>query len=210
MSKTAENKMEVYTKIMHEVINDTMQDLIVTLREKCKDTFLHGRRVADLCILVGFEMKLSVQEIEDLALAAFLHDVGKIAVPDRILKKPGALTDDEMAVMRTHARAGAGVLRVAGGSSESIKALACHHEHYNGKGYPYRLRGENIPFLSRIISVADAFDSMTSKRCYAGDLKRKEAIQRLTACSGTQFDPDITDVFVDRINAPKVYMLDAV
>jgi len=202
--------MSVYVRIMNYIVKGAILDLAETLNEKDKNTFLHSRRVLDMCILIGFKLRLSIHEIEDLALAAFLHDVGKIGVPDKILKKPGALTGEETAVMRTHPRFSAGVLRAAGGSRESVKAVACHHERHDGKGYPYGLKGEDIPLMSKIISVADAYDSMTSKRIYADAVGRKEAILRLNSCSGTQFDPGITDIFIERVKTPRVYLLEAI
>ena len=210
MDTKKRNNMNVYVRVMNDVVKGAIQDLAETLDEKDKNTFLHCRRVLDMCILVGFRLRLSIQEIEDLALAAFLHDVGKIGVPDKILKKPGALTGEETEVMRTHPRVSAGVLSAAGGSRESVKAVACHHERYDGKGYPYGLKGENIPLLSKIISVADAYDSMTSKRVYADAVDKKEAILRLVSCSGTQFDPGITDIFIERVKTSRVYLLEAI
>jgi len=187
-----------------------VRKLLELLKEKDIHTYTHSQRVMDLSVLIGFELKFSKQAIEDLAMAAFFHDIGKIAVPDRLLNKPNALTDEEKEVFRFHPRTSAGVLRTAGCSMECVKAVACHHERYDGQGYPYVLQGENIPLSARIISVADAYDSMTSERCYSAAYKKNEAIHRLISCKGTHFDSQITDVFVSRIEKPEVKMLEAV
>jgi len=203
MNATSTNKMDEYTSIINDVMKEKILDLREVLREKDDYTYQHCQRVLDYSFMLGLELSLPKNELEDLAIAAFFHDVGKIAIPDKILKKTDVLTNDEMIVMQNHPRTSAGVLRVAGGSRESVKALACHHERYDGKGYPYGLHKENIPLLSRIISVADEYDYMTSNRRYAKGLEKIEAIRRLLLCSGDQFDPMIIEVFVGRLERPQ-------
>jgi len=210
MKTAARKNMDEYSRIMSDVIKDRILDLSNILSVKDNYTFLHSQRVLDLCYLIGFEMMLAKDQIEDLALAAFFHDIGKIFIPDKILKNPGVLSEEDMNTMQTHSSIGAWILRASGGSRESVKASACHHERHDGKGYPYGLHGKNIPLISRIISVADAYDAMTSKRCYTAALEKEEAILRLEACGGSQFDPGIVEVFIERIALSQADMLEAV
>lgn len=210
MNLTATNKMNEYIRIISEVMKGNILGLSETLYEKDKYTFEHCQRVLDYCFLIGYELGLSKEKIETLAVAAFFHDIGKIAISNKILEKPGTLTDEEREIIQTHPQISAGVLRVAGGDREAVKTLACHHERYDGRGYPYGLQGDRIPLLSRIISVADSYDAMTTNRSYSLALGKDEALRRLIAGSGTQFDPEIVDVFLDRIEYPQVYLLEAV
>jgi len=210
MKTTVDTKMNEYNRIMNDIIKDKLLDLSKVMNEKDNYTFCHCQRVLDYCFLIGYDFNLSREEIEDLAVAAYLHDIGKIAMPDNILKKPDILTEEEMIVIKVHPRISAGVLRAAGGSTESVKAAACHHERYDGNGYPYGFPGENIPFLSRIIAVADAYDAMTSNRHYAAELEQKEALLRLKACSGTQFDSEIVSVFTSRMTESTKLLQEAV
>jgi len=209
MEKHMKN-MDDYASIMSDGINAIARDHREVLFKKDHHTFSHCYRVMDLCFMIAFEMELTKESIEDLAVAAFFHDIGKVAVPDKILKKTGALTDEERLVMQRHPSVSARVVRTAGGSRESVKAIACHHEHYDGKGYLYGLHGKNIPLHSRIISIADAYDAITSHRHYAGASEKEEALQRLIAGRGSQFDPEIVDLFVERIAEPEVNIPEAI
>jgi len=202
--------MKLYTKIMNDVMHSGNIDLGEVLYEKDRKTFRHCQRVFDYCFIFGMELDLSLIELEYLAVAAFFHDVGKLAISKEILDKPGTLTDEEMVKIMSHPRISAVMLRGAGGNRESVKISACHHERYDGKGYPYGLCGENIPFLSRILAVADTFDAMTSKNFYSEPLEKDEAISRLALSSGTEFDPEITGAFIAKIEAARVYLLEAV
>ena len=210
MNKTVMNKMNEYCRIMNDAMKDDILDLNKVLCKKDNNAFAHCQRVLVYCIQLGEELELSNEEIGTLAVAAFFHDIGKISIPDEILKKPEALTDKEMEIMKTHTRKGAVMLRAAGGSVEAVKALACHHERYDGEGYPYGLQGESIPLLSRIISVVDAYDVMTSGRCYSAAIEKEEALRRLEEGKGSQFDPKIVESFMDIVDDPHIYLLEAV
>jgi putative two-component system response regulator len=134
-----------------------------------------------------------------IRIASALHDVGKIAIPDEILRKPGRLTDEEMSVMRQHAQKGYTMLE---GSSSSLLELAAiiartHHERFDGTGYPRRLKAKQIPFEGRVAAVADVFDALTSKRVYKPAFPVSKAQDILVQESGTAFDPDIVDAFLD-------------
>jgi len=210
METAVKNKMKEYAGIITDVMRGSIFDLSVVLCEKDKHTFEHCQRVLDYSFMIGFEAGLGKKDMGILGMAAYFHDVGKIGIPNKILKKRGTLTDEELTMIRIHPRLSAGLFRAAGGSREAVKTLACHHERYDGQGYPYSLQGENIPLLSRIIAVADAYDAMTTTRSYSTALKKEEAIRRMVDGKGTQFDPSIVDIFLGKIETPQVYLLGVV
>ncbi|MBQ7153500.1 MAG: HD domain-containing protein, partial [Clostridia bacterium] len=135
---------------------------------------------------------------------ALLHDIGKIAIPDSILNKPGRLTDEEFAVMKSHTTRGASILKGISTIPHIIEGAKSHHEKYNGTGYPEGLSGEEIPFVARIICCADCFDAMASKRVYKEPFSLDVIISEFNRCSGTQFDPKIAKVVVDLITVGKL------
>jgi putative nucleotidyltransferase with HDIG domain len=163
-----------------------------------KDSYTgdHSTNVAQLAVEVGRVLGLKEEALEEIRMAARLHDLGKIGVPDAILMKPGPLTPEEWMIMRKHAEAGFEILKAAPLSSEVKRAVLHSHEWWDGGGYPERLAGEAIPLASRIVAVVDAFEAMTGDRPYRKGLPREEALRRLHAGAGTQFDPDIVRIFV--------------
>jgi len=137
------------------------------------------------------------KELAQLEVAALLHDIGKIGVPDSILRKPGKLTDEERALMNKHPEYGWSIMRLLPGMQTASLYILHHHESYDGSGYPGGLKGEEIPIGSRIVSVIDAFDAMISNRCYRKGLGQDEAIRRLVESTTTQFDPALVKVFLE-------------
>lgn len=164
---------------------------------EAKDEHIHGhaRRVRSYAGAVGRRLGLDGEALEQLALAAFLHDIGKIGTSDHILLKPGPLTPDETAQMRQHARRGARMLTGIVGLEGAADAVLHHHEHFDGTGYPDGLSGERIPLLSRLILVADAYDAMTSPRPFREALTHEEAIALLSEGAGKRFDPEVVRAF---------------
>lgn len=156
----------------------------------------HSQRVA----LFGREIALraGVREplVERVYMAGLLHDVGKIGVPEEVLRKPGKLTDEEFAQMKQHVVIGARILKDVKQVHDLIPGVLYHHERYDGKGYPHNLAGQDIPLVARILCVADCFDAMTSNRTYRKALPIEVALMEIRRCAGTQFDPVLADAFL--------------
>jgi diguanylate cyclase (GGDEF) domain len=172
------------------------------LFEKSFETEEHAMRLTGLCAETGQLLGLSQSELNDLELFSMLHDIGKIGVKDQILLKPGKLTDEEWIEMRKHSDIGYRIAQSAPELSHIADYILCHHEHYDGTGYPQGLKGEQIPLLSRILAVADTYDAMVNDRYYRKALSSEAAIAELKKCSGTQFDPRVVDAFL-KILEPK-------
>ena len=177
--------------------NAVLSSIMTTLFERSFETKEHAERIGAFCAIIGERLNLPQDDIDRLRLFAMLHDIGKIAISDQILNKPSALDEEELKVMRTHPEIG---YRIAM-SSPDLAAIAdlilTHHERWDGKGYPNQLAGENIPLLSRILAVADAYDAMTEDRVYRKALPREAAISEIRKNAGAQFDPNIAKVFLE-------------
>ena len=160
----------------------------------------HSGRVASYATAIGRRLALPREALAELNMAAGLHDIGKISVPDAVLKKPGPLTPDEWGLMRRHAIVGSRILH-ASPFSDAVKEGVRHaHEWWNGRGYPDRLKGEQIPVFARILAIADAFEAMTSTRPYRRALSSEEALAELVRMRGVQFDPSIVDLFTQWVH----------
>lgn len=164
-------------------------DLVDAIEWKDLYTLGHVRRVASYAVMIGKELGLSTLELRALALAAQMHDVGKIGVPDRILTKPGPLTPAEYEVIKRHAERGHEIASRVRALAPALDGIRYHHERVDGTGYPRGLPGEEIPLQARIVAVADAFDAMTSGRVYQPAISREAAFAELERCSGSHFDP---------------------
>ena len=186
---------------------DMMQDgveemtaLAQSVDEKDRATEGHCYRLERMAIRTGEDLGLGGQALIDLSYAAYLHDIGKVQVPDEILGKEGQLTDAEWSEMKRHPEYGAEMLRekdFLGGAAEIVKS---HHERYDGSGYPQGLKGDEIPIGARIVAVADTYDAMTSQRTYQQEpLSKSEAIEELRKHAGTQFDPKVVEAFIEVI-----------
>jgi HD-GYP domain-containing protein (c-di-GMP phosphodiesterase class II) len=160
-------------------------------------TGVHSTRLAEWAIRVARKLGIPETDMYQLEVAALLHDIGKIGVPDSILKKEGKLTDDERALMNKHPEYSWSILRLLPGLEKASLYALHHHESFNGAGYPAGLKGGEIPIGSRIVSVIDAYDAMISNRCYRKGLSHEEAVQRLLASGGSQFDPVVVQTFVE-------------
>jgi HD-GYP domain-containing protein (c-di-GMP phosphodiesterase class II) len=161
------------------------------------NTGLHSSRLAEWAVRVGERMGMPENVLVDLEAGAILHDIGKTGVPDSILNKPGQLDPDERKQIEKHSEYGWAVLRAIPSFERVALLVLHHHERIDGKGYPAGLEADEIPLGSKIICVIDSFDAMVSDRCYRKGLPVEEATRRLRASSGTQFDNDVTKLFVE-------------
>lgn len=161
------------------------------------NTGIHSTRLAEWAVRVARKLGLPETDLYQLEVAALLHDIGKIGIPDAILRKEGKLTDEERALMNKHPEYSWSILRLFPGLDKASLYALHHHESFDGRGYPGGLRGDEIPIGSRIVSVIDAYDAMISNRCYRKGLPHEEAVRRLTAGSGTQFDPAVVRAFLE-------------
>ncbi len=176
----------------HEVV----EGLLKTLAANSSETIDHAHRMEELAQKLGRRLGLSTSQLNRLSLLATLHDIGKAAISEEILTKPGQLTEEEWETIRDHSRRG---YRIASASEEFAlvaEDILAHHEWWNGEGYPRGLAGEDIPLLARIISIVDAYDVMTHDRPYSEAVTTEEALQELQDCAGSQFDPDLVEEFV--------------
>jgi putative nucleotidyltransferase with HDIG domain len=181
--------LEQANRLLKERSTAAMESLSATVDARDAYTAGHSRRVQQLALAVGREIGLSQTELELLGHAALFHDIGKLGIPDSILLKPHALTDDEWVVMASHAEEGASIINRLGFLSDAVPAIRHHHERYDGRGYPLGLGGDDIPLGARIIHVADAFDSMLTTRVYRPARPAEEALAELRRNAGTQFCP---------------------
>jgi putative nucleotidyltransferase with HDIG domain len=173
----------------------TLRALLVALKTRDAETYEHSSRVVHLSLLLGQECGLNQAQISSLQFGSLLHDIGKIGVPDAVLRKPGKLTIEEWAVMRQHPQQGESILHGIKFLEGATRVVAQHHESWDGSGYPFGLRGEEIDLNARILAVADAFDVMVSDRVYRSRRSFKEAVEELDRCAGSQFDPAVIMAF---------------
>ncbi|WP_274594853.1 PAS domain S-box protein [Desulfosporosinus fructosivorans] len=198
--KKAEDHM--YKKKLFEspsMRGKTINAIINTLHEKNKREEQHSHRVSALCKSIGKALGLSAGEIEELKTVGLLHDIGKIAVEETTLNKQGELTEDEWQEIKRHPEIGYRILNTVNDMAEIAEYILCHHERWDGFGYPKGLKGGDIPIQARIIAIADAYDAMTSERSYRSAMPEKIAIEELQKNSGIQFDPKIVRVFIETV-----------
>ena len=198
--KEAEEKM-YHIKLFESksLRGNTIHALMTTLDEKSQETKEHTVRLSKICIQIAEAMHLPSEGINRLELLAMLHDIGKIGIPDQILGKKGALSDSEWDIMKTHPQIG---YRIASNVTELsfvANEILHHHERWDGTGYPSRLSGEQIPVNCRILSVVDTYDAMTNDRIYRKACSKEDALSEIMTCSGSQFDPQIVDIFLNQV-----------
>ena len=177
----------------------TVQLIMKTLFERNTREMFHSERVSQLCKEIGLAMNLPKNKVDELKIAGLMHDIGKIGVPESIINKPARLTDDEWNEMKRHPEIGYRILSSSSEFSKIANYILEHHEKFDGTGYPKALKGEEISLEARIITVADSYDAMTKGRVYRKAMSKEDAIAEIIRCSGTQFDPEIVKVFVEKV-----------
>lgn len=184
-----------------ELFVGTVKALAAAIDGKDKYTRGHSERVSRISVAIGKRLHLPEDELETLRMSALLHDVGKIAIDDRILKKPAALTDEEFLIMKTHPQKGFKIMSQIPAMKDFLPGMYMHHEMVNGKGYPQGLTGDQIPLQAKIVSVADTFDAMTIDRPYQKALELDDAISRIRSFVGTRYDATVVDALVEACEA---------
>ncbi|HUN63591.1 MAG TPA: HD domain-containing phosphohydrolase [Candidatus Sulfotelmatobacter sp.] len=187
-----------------ELFIGSIRMLAAAIDEKDPYTRGHSGRVAKYSTVIAQEMKLSAEELDKLKISALLHDVGKIGVDDRVLKKPGSLTPEEFEIMKTHTTKGANIMRPVSQLKDMLPGIELHHEHLDGRGYPYGLSGPQIPVMARIIAVADTLDAMTTNRPYQSAMDLEYALGRIKALTGSKFDQTVVNALESAIRAGKL------
>ncbi len=188
----------------HDLFLGSIRMLAAAIDEKDPYTRGHSGRVAKYSILIAQQIGLPAADLEKIRISALLHDVGKIGVDDRVLKKPGALTAEEFELMKQHPLKGANIMRPVAQLKEMLPGIELHHEHIDGGGYPHGLHGNDIPLMARIISVADTLDAMTTNRPYQTAMDLEFAMNRILTLANTKFDPAVVEALERVVRAGKI------
>lgn len=207
------NRVETYYSILEELKNDieeehidlitSIKTLISVINAKDRYTYAHSERVVMFSKLLGDKLNLCEEDKKVLKYGAYMHDIGKINIPKEVLNKKMPLTNEEWEMLKQHPVNGTDIIKSVDSLKNIVPLILHHHERYDGKGYPFQLKGKDIPYLSRILTVVDSFDAMTSNRPYNVGKSYDEAIIELQKCSFTQFDPDIVEAFIEVVEENK-------
>jgi HD-GYP domain-containing protein (c-di-GMP phosphodiesterase class II) len=192
-----------------ELFLGSIRMLAAAIDEKDPYTRGHSDRVAKYSVMIGQQLGLPGVELDRLRISALLHDVGKIGVDDRVLKKPGALTPEEFQIMKQHPSKGANIMRPVAQLKDVLPGIELHHEHVDGKGYPYGLKGEEIPMMARIIAVSDTLDAITTNRPYQSAMDIEEALKIIRKISGTKFDVKVVEALEAVVQSGKLHLAPA-
>lgn len=177
--------------------NQTIQVIMQTLSEKSEREKRHSVQVSEWSRKLGEAMKLNPQLVKELEVAGLVHDIGKIAVHEEVLNKPGSLTEEEYDEIKKHSESGYQILKSVDAYSSLAEEVLAHHERFDGKGYPRGLKGDEIPLIARIICVANAYEAMIADRSYRKGMSHESALEEIVRCSGAQFDPARTEAFLN-------------
>ncbi|MFA6941560.1 MAG: diguanylate cyclase [Clostridiaceae bacterium] len=207
------NRIETYTSILDELKKDideehidlvtSIKTLISVINAKDRYTYGHVERVVFYCKLLASKLKLSEEDKKNFIYGAYMHDIGKINISKDVLLKKMPLTKEEWEILKQHSADGVEIIKPVKSLNNLIPMILHHHERYDGKGYPANLKGEDIPYLARALTVVDSFDAMTSNRPYNKRKTYLEAIEELKKCRGSQFDPEIAAAFIEAIKENK-------
>lgn len=201
-----QEELDKRKKNIEEMSLQLMQMLSTTIEAKDEYTKGHSHRVAEYSVLIARELGWNEKELSNLKNAAHLHDIGKIAIPDTILNKPSKLSEEEFSIIKEHTIIGANILKNISLIDHVQEIVRNHHERYDGNGYPDGLKGKKIPLHARIVAVADSYDAMNSQRIYRNQLPPEKIIQELENNKGTQFDPEITDIFLKLLREDRIHV----
>lgn len=206
IKRQQQEELDKRKKNIEEMSLQLMQMLSTTIEAKDEYTKGHSHRVAEYSVLIARELGWNEKELSNLKNAAHLHDIGKIAIPDTILNKPSKLSEEEFSIIKEHTIIGANILKNISLIDHVQEIVRNHHERYDGNGYPDGLKGKEIPLHARIVTVADSYDAMSSQRIYRNQLPPEKIIQELENNKGTQFDPEITDIFLKLLREDRIHV----
>jgi HD-GYP domain-containing protein (c-di-GMP phosphodiesterase class II) len=192
LAKAAEENRELFV--------GSVKALAAAIDGKDRYTRGHSERVCRVSVAIGQRLGMEPEELEKLRISALLHDIGKIAIDDSILKKPAALTDEEYEIMKTHPQQGYKIMKNIPAMKDFLPGMYMHHEMVNGQGYPQGLKGDEIPLQAKIVSVADTFDAMTIDRPYSKGMELKPALERIGSFVGTRYDGKVVEALVQACN----------
>lgn len=196
--REAEDKVYRQKLLQKNSLNSSiMYSLQTGLQTKSLETEEHTERVVNNSLIIGERLSLPMSVMDELTIVAKLHDIGKIGISEDILLKQGNLSEEEFEIVKTHTEKGYRIVKASNQLDNVAKGVLTHHERWDGKGYPLKLKGESIPLIARIVGIADAYDAMTNNTVYKRALSKEEAITELNRCSGKQFDPHIVKIFVE-------------
>jgi diguanylate cyclase (GGDEF)-like protein/putative nucleotidyltransferase with HDIG domain len=190
---------------VYDEYKSTIYALTAAIDAKDHYTFNHSDNVASHAVALAKHLRLNEDIVENIRQAALLHDIGKISIPEKILNKPGKLTDSEYRIMQGHVEASIDIIKHLPSLDYVIPAVLGHHERYDGRGYPRRISGEDIPLTARILCISDAFDAMVSKRCYKKEIPVKDTLNILISEAGKQFDPQLVNAFVSLVENGTIF-----
>ena len=190
------HELQAAMRSLDNSYRSALETLIATLDFREHETCAHSFRVRAYVVELAHQLQYPELSLPQLAQAALLHDIGKIAISDSVLMKPGRLSPEEFRMLQQHSVIGEKIVTRMGFLNGGARVIRNHHEHFDGTGYPDKLRGTDIPYGSRIFAIVDAFDAMTSDRCYRPAMTYEAAIAEILRCAGTQFDPDMVEAFV--------------
>jgi HD-GYP domain-containing protein (c-di-GMP phosphodiesterase class II) len=213
MSGAIESAIEQLKKAANEnhlLFINSVRMLAAAIDAKDPYTRGHSERVARYSIAIGKNMSLTEKEMRNLRISALLHDVGKIGIDDRILRKPGALSDDEFEVMKQHPAKGAAIMSGVAQLIDIIPGMKYHHEKWGGGGYPDSLTGDQIPVQARIVAIADTFDAMTTNRPYQKAMELSYVVEKIRSFAGSRFDPRVVDAFAQAVKRGDIQVEDQV
>jgi diguanylate cyclase (GGDEF)-like protein/PAS domain S-box-containing protein len=194
----------------HSIKSHIIKSMLKTLQVKSFETEDHASRMDNLAIKLGEKAGLNRKKLDELAMLAKLHDIGKVAIPESILKKPGRLNEEEFNLIKTHPEIGYRIVESIPNLIKVAEGILSHHERWDGNGYPQGLKENNIPLIARIITIIDSFDVMTNERAYKKAYSVEYAVEELKRCSGTQFDPTLADMFINEILSEELSLINSV